>query len=164
MSSAKRSLQCVERYLYCVWIHLSGSFEERLLIGQGSIGDQLAIGWRLFWRICILQSQKDLQLFGDWLATARWQDGGPACDEIQIVCNHCDWSELSRQPVANLSTTSPRPHCDPRNPFYDQFGRKEASLAARKSSCNQLVPATCRRPVSELPVLHLQPPCDRPKS
>ena len=142
-------------------------------ISLGAIGNRLAIGRRLYlWRLFLIA--ESLQLFGDRSATDRRLVGDQSATKncVGIVCNRCNRS------VANQWATSRQPVGDHQKPFYDRFGRREASLAATKTSlrpnrpCNLLQPPTSRRPPCNLPATtrnfgrkevadRLQAMCDR---
>ena len=130
-------------------------------ISWGAIGNRLAIGRRLVGD-CILSVcfwfAESLQLFGDRSATDRRLVGDQSATKIcvGIVCNRCNWSAISHQPVGNLSATT-------KNLSTIDLVAERFYLQQPKPPCDQIVPATGRRPVADLLATTLQPPCDHPK-
>ena len=129
---------------------------DPLAISSGAIGDQLAIGQRLVGD-CILTVclwlQKVCNFLGDWSATYQWLVGDQSATEncVKIVCNHCNWSAISRRPVGNLSATT-------KNLSTIDLVTERFHLQQPKPPCDQIVPATfCKRSVTSL-----RPPCNRP--
>ena len=136
-------------------------------ISWGAIGNRLAIGRRLVGH-CILSDcfwlQKVCNLFGDRSATNRRQVGDQSATEncVGIVCNRCNWSAISCQPVGDLSATCRRPPKTFLRSIWSQrgFTCSNQNLLATKSSLQPS--ATGRRPVADLLATTLQPPCDHP--
>ena len=117
------------------------------------IGDRSATGWRLYLERLFLIAET-LQLFGDRLATDRRLVGDESATKncVGIVCNGCNWSAISRQPVGDLSETCRRP---PKTFLWSIWSQRgftcsNQNLLATKSSL-------------EPPATTLQPPCDHPK-
>ena len=113
-----------------------------------SVGDRLVAvsGWYIY------DISKGRWLFGDCSAAAR----RVVSDKLETENNHREWSDMSHQPVADLSSTSPRPSCDPPPPqkkkkkkkkktTCDQIGRRTVAHEARKSPYEWIVHGTFPR-------------------
>ena len=123
------------------------SVSNHSAISWGAIGNRLAIGGRLVGD-CILSVcfwlQKVCNLFGDRSATDRRQVGDQSATKncVGIVCNRCNWSAISSQPVTErFHLQQPKPPCDQIVPA---------------TVCNRS--ATSRRPPCNHPATSLQPP------
>ena len=79
------------------------------------------------------------------------QPVGDQSPTVGVVCNRCNWSAISRQPVG-----------DHQKPFYDRFGRREVSLAATKTSLRPNRPCNLLQPVGDQSPTSLQPRCNLP--
>ena len=140
------------------------SVGDQLGSDRQPIGDRSATGWRLYLGRLFLIAES-LQLFGDRSAT----DWGLVSDQsatkncIGIVCNRCNWSAISRQPVGDQSATCRRPPKTFLRSIWSQrgFTCSNPNLLATKSPLKPS--ATGRRPVADLFATALQPPCDHPK-
>ena len=139
-------------------------------ISRQSVGDQLG---------------SDRQPIGDRSATVSWAfvfdcrnsatfwrsvgnrsatgDQSATKNCVRIVCNCCNWSATSRQPVGDLWATCQRPTKPFLQSIWSQrdFTCSNQNLLATKSSLQPS--ATDRRPVADLLATTLQPPCDHPK-
>ena len=125
---------------------------DQLRTDRRSIGDRLEIGWRLFLQRMFMITERSMTVWrpvGNRSAISR---------RLKTVMG----LQPLRQPIADQSLTYLRPP----KPFYDQFGRREVSLAASKTSLRPNRPChipatspTCR----DQSATSLQPPCDRPK-
>ena len=123
------------------------------------IGDRSATSWRLYLgRLFLIAGS--LQLFGDRSAT-DWRvvgDQSATKNCVGIVCNRCNWSGISPQPVGNLSATT-------KNLSTIDLVAERFHLKQPKPPCDQIVPATfcnrsatSRRPSCNLPATSLRPP------
>ena len=137
---------------------------DQLGSNRQPIGDQSATGWRLYLERLFFNTET-LQLFGDRSATNRRLVGNQSATKkcFGIVCNCCNWSAISRQPVGDLSATCRRPTKTFLRSIWSQrgFTCSNQNLLATKSSLQPS--ATGRRPVADLLAITLQPPCDHPK-
>ena len=137
---------------------------DQSAISRRSVGERSATGWRLYLERLFLIAET-LQLFGDRSATNRRLVGDQSATKncVGIVCNHCNWSAISRQPVGDLSATCRRPPKTFLRSIWSQrgFTCSNQNLLATKSSLQPS--ATGRRPVADLLATTLQPPCDQPK-
>ena len=128
------------------------------------IGDRSATGWRLYLERLFLIAES-LQLFVDRSATNRRLVGDQSATKncVGIVCNRCNWSAISRQPVGDLSATCRRPPKTFLRSIWSQrgFTCSNQNLLATKSPLQPS--ATGRRPVADLLATALQPPCHHPK-
>ena len=70
---------------------------------------------------------------------------------VGIVCNRCNWSAISRQPVGNLSATT-------KNLSTTDLVAERFHLQQPKPPCDQIVPAT----FCNLSPTSRRPPCNRP--
>ena len=132
----------------------------RLIANWLEIGcDWSATGWRLYLERLFLIAET-LQLFGDRSATDRQLVGDQSAAKncVGIVCNRCNWSAISRQPVGDLSATCRRPPTTFLRSIWSQrgFTCSNQNLLATKSSLQPS--ATGRRPVTGLLATTLQPP------
>ena len=128
------------------------SVGDQLGSDREPIGDRSATGWRLYLERLFLIAES-LQLFGDRSATDRRLVGDQSATKIcvGIVCNRCNWSAISHQPVGNLSATT-------KNLSTIDLVAERFYLQQPKPPCDQIVPATiCNRsPTSR------RPPCNHP--
>ena len=128
------------------------------------IGDRSATGWRLYLERLFMIAES-LQLFGDRSAIDRRLVGDQSVTKncVGIVCNRCNWSAISRQPVGDLSATRRRPPKTFLRSIWLQrgFTCSNQNLLAIKSSLQPS--ATGRRLVADLLATTLQPPCNHPK-
>ena len=140
------------------------SVDDQLGSDQQPIGDRSATGWRLYLERLFMIAET-LQLFGDRSATDRRLVGDqPATKNcVGIVCNRCNWSAISRQPVGDLSATCRRPPKTFLRSIWSQrgFTSSKQNLPATKSSLQPS--ATGRRPVAHLLAITLQTSCDHSK-
>ena len=108
---------------------------------------------------------ESLQLFRDRSAIDRRLVGDQSVTKycVGIVCNRCNWSAISRQPVGDLSATRRRPPKTFLRSIWSQrgFTCSNQNLLAIKSSLQPS--ATGRRLVADLLATTLQPPCNHPK-
>ena len=123
------------------------------------IDNRSATGWQLYIEHLFLiaeslqlfgdQSEKDQRLVGDQLATNNF---------VGIVCNRCNWSVISRQPVGDQSATCRRPPKTFLQSIWSQraFNYSNQNLLATKSSLQPS--ATGWWPVADLLATVLQPP------
>ena len=120
------------------------------------IGDRSATGWRLYLERLFMIAES-LQHFGDRSATDRRLVGDQSATKncVGIVCNHCNWSAISRQPVGDLSATCRRPPKTFLRSIWSQrgFTCSNQNLLATKSSL---------QPVADQSPISLQPPCNLP--
>ena len=117
---------------------------DRSAISWGPIGNWLAtVSWAY-----VYNNNKDLWLFGDQVDNRSTTE-----NRAGIVCNHCDWSEISRQPVTDQSPTSLRPSKTFLRSIWSQkgFTCSKQNLLATKSSL---------RPSCNLSTTSRRPPCD----
>ena len=125
-------------------------------ISWGAIGNRLAIGGRLVGD-CILSIcfwlQKVCNLFGDRSANDRRQVGDQSATKncVGIVCNRCNWSATSCQPVGDLSATT-------KNLSTIDLVAERFHLQQPKPPCDQIVPAT----VGNRSATSRRPPCNHP--
>ena len=116
------------------------------------IGDRSATGWRLYLERLFMIADS-LQLFGDRSATNRRLVGDQSATKncVGIVCNRCNWSAISRQPVGDLSATCRRPPKTFLRSIWSQIGFtcSNQNLLATKSSL---------QPVGDQSQTSLQPP------
>ena len=128
-----------------------------------SVGERSATDWRSVGD-CILGVwfliEESLQLFGDQSATNRRLVGDQSATKnyVGIVCNRCNWSAISRQPVGNLSATT-------KNLSTIDLVAERFHLQQPKPPCDQIVLATfcnrsptSRRPPGNHPATSLRPP------
>ena len=128
------------------------SVDDQLGSDQQPIGDRSATGWRLYLERLFMIAET-LQLFGDRSATDRRLVGDqPATKNcVGIVCNRCNWSAISRQPVGDLSATT-------KNLSTIDLVAERFHFQQTKPPCDQIVPATfCNRSPTSRP-----PPCNHP--
>ena len=115
------------------------------------IGDRSSTGWRMYLERLVLIAES-LQLFGDRSATDRRLVGDQWATKnyVGIVCNHCNWSAISRQPIGDQSATCRRPPKTFLRSIWSQrgFTCSNQNLLATKSSLQ--------------PSANLQPPCNLP--
>ena len=136
---------------------------------QQPIGDRSATGWRLYLEHLFLIAES-LQLFGDRSATGQRLVGDQSATKncAGIVCNHCNWSAISHQPVGHLSATTK--NLSTVDLVAKRFRLQQPNLLAIKSSLQPS--ATGRRPPCNLPATtqnfghkevadRLQAMCDR---
>ena len=135
------------------------SVGDRLGSDRQPIVDRSATGWRLYLERLFLIAETQ-QLFGDRSASDRRLVGDQSATKncVGIVCNRCNWSAISRQPVGDLSATCRRPPKTFLRSIWSERGftcSNQNLLAATKSS---LQPSATGRgsPTS------LQPPCNIP--
>ena len=135
------------------------SVGDQLRSDRQPIGDRSATGWRLYLERLFLIAES-LQLFGDRSATDPRLVGDQSATKncVGIVCNRCNWSAISRQPVGNLSATT-------KNLSTIDLVAERFHLQQPKPPCDQIVPATIcnrsatsRRPLCNRPVTSLRPP------
>ena len=128
-------------------------------ISWGEIGNRLAIGRRLYLGSLFLIAES-LQLFGDRSATDRRLVGDQSATKncVGIVCNRCNWSTISRQPIGDQSATT-------KNLSTTDLVAERFYLQQPKPRCDQIVPtifcnrsATSRRPPCNRPATSLRPP------
>ena len=140
------------------------SVRNQSAISWGAIGNRLAIGRRLYLERLFLIAGS-LQLFGNRLPTDRRlvDDQSATKNCVGVVCNHCDWQAISRQPVDDQSATCRRPPKTVLRSIWSQrgFTCSNQNLLATKSPLQPS--ATGRRPVADHVATVLQPPCDHPK-
>ena len=134
-------------------------------ISWGVIGNRLAIGRRLVgdyilsvcfwlqkvWKFLRDRSATDRRLGGDQSATKKLCR--VCLQPLQLVG---DQSPTSRRPVGNLPATT-------KNRSTIDLVAERFHLQQPKPPCDQIVPATGRRPVADLLATASQPPCDHPK-
>ena len=94
-----------------------------------SVGDRLVAvsGWYIY------DISKGRWLFGDCSAAAR----RVVSDKLETENNHREWSDMSHQPVADLSSTSPRPSCDPPPPPPPPKKKKKKNNQQTKQTKNK---------------------------
>ena len=140
------------------------SVDDQLGSDWQPMGDRSATGWRLYLERLFMIADS-LQLFGDRSATDRRLVGDQSATKncVGIVCNRCNWSAISRQPVGDLSATCRRPPKTFLRSIWSQIGFtcSNQNLLATKSSLQPS--ATGRRPVADLLATALQPLCDHSK-
>ena len=128
------------------------------------IGDRSATGWRLYLERLFLIAES-VQLFGDRLATDRRLVGDQSATKncVGIVCNPCNCSAISRQPVGDLLATCRRPPKTFLRSIWSQWGFTCSNQNLLTTKWSLQPSATGRRPVADLFATALQPPCDHPK-
>ena len=143
------------------------SESRRRAVGDqlGQIGNWLAIGWRLFLERMFAITKRSTTVWRT-IGNRSAIDRRSVCDwnYAEIVCNHCDWSETSRQTVADQTPTSFRPPKTFLWSIWSQsgFSSKQNILAPKSSlrhpcdSCN--LSATSRRPHCYPSATSLRPP------
>ena len=121
-------------------------------ISWGAIGDRSATGWRLYLG-CLFLIAESLQLFGDRSATERRLVGDQSATKncVGIVCNRCNWSAISRQPVGNLSATT--------KTFLRSIWSQRGFTCSNQ---NLLATKSSLQPVADQSPTSLQPPCNLP--
>ena len=135
------------------------SVGDQLGSNRQPIGDRSATGWRLYLERLFLIAET-LQLCGDRSATDRRLVGDQSATKncVGIVCNRCNWSAISRQPVGDLSATT-------KNLSTIDLVAERFHLQQPKPPCDQIVhatfcnrSATSRRPPCNHPATSLRPP------
>ena len=151
-SVALNDLVCI---LYCrvigQWFPTSRQLVgDQLGSDRQPIGDRSATGWRLYLER-LFSIAESLQLFGDRSATDRRLVGDQSATKnwVGIVCNRCNWSAISRQPVGNLSATT-------KNLSTIDLVAERFHLQQPKPQCDQIVPAT----FCNLSATGRRPPCN----
>ena len=127
-------------------------------ISWGAIGKRLTIGRRLYLERLFLIAES-LQLFvGDRSATDRRLVGDQLVTRncAGIVCNRCNWSAISRQPVGGLSATCRRPPKTFLQLIWSQRGFTCSNQNLQPSATNRS--ATSRRTPCNRPAASLRPP------
>ena len=128
------------------------SVGDQLGSDRQPIGDRSATGWRLYLERLFLIAET-LQLFGDRSATDRRLVGDQSATKnyVGIVCNRCNWSAISRQPVGDLSAIT-------NNLSTIDLVAERFHLQQPKPPCDQIVPAaSCNRSA-----ISRWPPCNHP--
>ena len=141
------------------------SVGDQLASDRQPIGDRSATGWRLYLERLFLIAEALQFFFGDRSANDRRRvsDQSATKNCVGIVCNRCNRSAISRQPVGDLSATCRRPPKTFLRSNWSQrgFTCSNQNLLVTKSSLQPS--ATGRRPVADLLATTLQPPCEHPK-
>ena len=157
-------MSCIRRVIVDPSAISRQSVDDQLGSDRQPIGDQSATGWRLYLERLFLIAET-LHLFGDRSATDRRLVGNQSATKngVGIVCNCCNWSAISRQPVGDLSATCRGPPKTFLRSIWSKrgFTCSNQNLLATKSSLQPS--AIGRRPVADLLATTLQPPCDHPK-
>ena len=128
------------------------SVDNQSAISWGAIDDRSATGWRLYLER-LFSIAESLQLFGDRSATDRRLVGDQFATKnyVGIVCNRCNWSGISCQPVGDLSATT-------KNLSTIDLVAERFHLQHPKPHCDQIIPATfCNQPSTGR-----WPPCNHP--